>query len=111
MLYLEPRYNRYQETLAPIRPSFSLFFQGASVLLLGGQRLRRLSAAGGPRHPHGVGEPCDGRSGPSEGTAQGRHVDVQGVRQEQIHVRQTQTGAPTENRQNKITALTAPRDT
>lgn len=93
-----------------VRP-FPSFFQGAGVLLLGGQRLRRLSAAGGPRHPHGAGEPCDGRSGPSEGTAQGRHVDVQGVRQEQIHVRQTQTGAPTENMQNKITALTAPPDT
>lgn len=67
-------------------------FQGASVLSLWGQRLRRFSSAGRQRRPRWVWEACDDRSGPSEAAVQGRHVDVQGVRQEQIYVRHRQTG-------------------
>lgn len=63
--------------------------QRASVLLLRGQRLRSFSSASRQRHPWWVREPCDGESGPGEGAVQGRHVDVQRIRQEQIHVRHT----------------------
>lgn len=61
--------------------------QRARVQLPGGQRLRSFPTAGRPRQPGRVREPCDDGSGPSEVAVQGRHVDVQGVRQEQIHVR------------------------
>lgn len=67
-------------------PSSLSFFQRAGVVLLGGQRLRRVAAAGGPGHSRRAGDPCDGGPGPGEGAVPGRRADVQGVRPQQIHV-------------------------
>lgn len=71
--------------------SFALPLQRAGVLLPGGQHIRRCSSTGQQRQPRCVWEPCDGGSGPGEGAMQGRHVDVQRIREEQIHVRRVCT--------------------
>lgn len=61
--------------------------QRAGVLLPGGQHLQPFSAAGRPGQPRGVWEQRADGPGAGAGALQGGHVDVQGVRQEPIHVR------------------------
>lgn len=76
------------------------WFQRTCVLFHRGQRLRHYSSTSGWREFQRVPDARSNGWGPGEAAAQGRHADVQRVRQEQIYVRRS-LSTPTKSSWNE----------